>query len=379
MEFKVVREVPFEEKSSQEIEQDLLAKHEKEQGIETEENVEKITSQSSENEETIEKATENENEIVQEASQVEEIDDEKVLSHLRKKTGRDDISYDNLIETEKVEIELPEDLEALRRYKAETGRGINDFVKLNRDLNAEPPEALIKEYLLATNPEFDDEDVEYEMRRSFSYDEDFDNDDDKKAKEIQKKKTLAKAKAYLTEQKEKYKAPLESSTSFIPETEKEAYARFKESLSNQEQDKENLIRKQEHFSKKTNELFSDNFEGFEYGSGDNKTVLKIGNVDTVKSAQSNAMNFMSKHLDENGMLKNAMEYHKALNAAMDPDALWNAAYEKGIADAITKSTKEGKNIDMSPASATREQGKKPMVREVNPDNGSRLTIRTKTK
>jgi len=269
---------------------------------------------------------------------------------------------------------LPEDIEALRRYKAETGRGISDFVKLNRDIDNEDPDALIEEFLLATNPEFDKEDVQYEMRRNLHYDEEFDNEEDERAKKIAKKKTLAKAKAFLNEQKEKYRAPLESSTGFIPEDEKEDYVRFKESSSRQNEDNENLIKKQEHFSRKTNELFSNNFEGFEYGEGDQKTILKVGDAETVKTVQSSAMNFMNKHLDENGMLKDARAYHKALNAAMDPDALWKAAYEKGMSDAITKNIKESKNTDMKPASANKEQVERAKVREVNPDHGSGLKI-----
>ena len=159
-----------------------------------------------------------------------ELDDEIVLSHIRKRFNRDDISYDNLLQKEIVEADLPEDLEALRRYKKETGRGISDFVKLNRDIDSEDPDAIIAEYISTSNPEFDREDIEFEMDTKFSYDEDMDDERDIRSKKLAKKKTLAEAKKFFTEQKEKYRAPLESREGFIHESEKELYSRYKSSI-----------------------------------------------------------------------------------------------------------------------------------------------------
>ena len=304
------------------------------------------------------------------------MDDEIVLSHIRKRFNRDDISYDNLLQKEIVEADLPEDLEALRRYKKETGRGISDFVKLNRDIDSEDPDAIIAEYISTSNPEFDREDIEFEMDTKFSYDEDMDDERDIRSKKLAKKKTLAEAKKFFTEQKEKYRAPLESREGFIPESEKELYSRYKSSIESQNENQERSLKQSEHFSAKTNELFSNNFEGFGYKVGDSEITFKVNNAEAVKKTQSDAMNFIGKHLDENGMLKDANAYHKALNAAMDPDALFKFAYEKGAADAIEKDTMEAKNIEMKARSSNQVVNECSRVREVNASHGSGLRIKS---
>jgi hypothetical protein len=369
MEFKSVKAVDFEEKSAREIEQELIDKHEESSGIKNEDEPEKVVIN------TTEAVIENKEE--ESSAEVKtELDDEIVLSHIRKRFNRDDISYDNLLQKEIVEADLPEDLEALRRYKKETGRGISDFVKLNRDIDSEDPDAIIAEYISTSNPEFDREDIEFEMDTKFSYDEDMDDERDIRSKKLAKKKTLAEAKKFFTEQKEKYRAPLESREGFIPESEKELYSRYKSSIESQNENQEKSLKQSEHFSAKTNELFSNNFEGFGYKVGDSEITFKVNNAEAVKKTQSDAMNFIGKHLDENGMLKDANAYHKALNAAMDPDALFKFAYEKGAADAIEKDTMEAKNIEMKARSSNQVVNEGLRVREVNASHGSGLRIKS---
>ena len=375
MGFKSVKEVGFEEKSNQETEQELIEKRERELGLKKEEEtIDKVVIKEDpvDNQEP---EPEPENEPEPEPESIE-LDDEIVLSHIRKRLGKEDISYEDLLQEKIVEKELDEDLDALRRYKQETGRGIEDFVKLNRNIESENPDTIIAEYIALENPEYDQEDIEFEMSREFSYDEVMDDEDDIRAKKIAKKKKLALATKFLNEQKEKYKAPLESRESLVPDEEKEAYSRFKQSKQAQNEEQEKTAKKQEHFSAKTNELFSKNFEGFGYKVGDKQITLKVNDVDSVKNIQSDATNFISKHLDENGMLKDANAYHKALNAAMDPDALFKFAYEKGAADAIESDTKEAKNIDMKARTSGQTISDRPKVREVDANHGSRLTIKS---
>ena len=370
MEFKSVKVVDSEEKSTQEIEQELVAKHEKEQGIESSDGVEKIVLK----QEVLNPEVTSEEE---EVNTPVELDDESVLSHIRKKFGREELSYDDLLQKEIVEKELSEDIEALRKYKQETGRGIEDFVKLNRNLDNESPDAMIAEYILSENPEFDEEDVAFEMEREFSYDEDLDDDMDIRSKKLAKKKMLAQAKNFFSDQQEKYKAPLESRDGFISNEERDGFNEYKQSTKQQSEDQEVNNKKSQHFSTKTNELFSDNFEGFGYNVGDENITFKVSDINATKEAQSNAGNFVNKHLDENGMLKDANAYHKALNAAMDPDALFKFAYEKGAADAITKDVKEAKNVDMKAKTTGQSVGSQSRVRVVNSDSGSRLVIKSR--
>ncbi len=362
MEFKSVKIVGGEEKSAQQIEQELLAKHEAEQGIEKEE-VEKVSLKK-----------EKEDNLEEDKNIPVELNDDNVLSHIRKKYDREDLSYDDLLQKEIVKQELSEDIEALRKYKQETGRGIEDFVKLNRNFENETPEAIIAEYMSIKNPEFDKEDISFEMEQDFSYDEDLDDDNEIRGKKLAKKKRLAEATKFFNDQKEKYKAPLESREGFISDDERENFEQYKQST---KQQNEKALKKQEHFSSKTNELFSNNFEGFGYSVGEENITFKIGDVDSLKSKQSDAMNFINKHLDSDGMLKDANAYHKALNAAMDPDALFKFAYEKGAADAITKDVKEAKNVDMKAKSTGQSVNKGSKVRSVSTDHGSRLVIKSR--
>ena len=352
-EFKSVKAVDFEQKSTQEIEQELLAKHEG-KGTETEPDIKKVVLKAVDDK-VVEPVVEPviEDKKVEETKEVEpvvvaapEIDDDIVLSHIRKKFGREDLSYDNLLQEKIVEKELPADIEAYRKYKQETGRGINDFAKLSRDFSKETPEARIAEYKALTNPHYDADDIAFEMDDQFSFDEDVDDDREIKAKKLAKKKTLAEADKYLNEQKEMYKVPLESKDGFISDADKEAYELYKEDTKNKSERQGSDLKKKEHFSSKTNELFSTNFEGFGYKVGEDNITYKVSDVNSTKNAQSDAMNFINKHLDENGLLKDAGSYHKALNAAMDPDALFKFAYEKGAADALTRDAKEAKNVDM---------------------------------
>lgn len=371
MEFKSVKEVGFEEKSAQEIEQELVAKHENAESNE-EEKIEKITIKEEASAEEVEE------EIHEDPAPIT-IDDEIVLSHIRKKYNREDLSYEDLLQKEIVEKELPEDLDALYRYKQETGRGINDFVKLNRDIENENPDTTIAEYIAIQNPEYDNDDIQFEMDRAYSYDEDLDDEDDIRARKIAKKKILASARKFFNEEKEKYRAPLESRESFASDSDREADSQREENerLQNEKQERSN--RNKEYFSAKTNELFSNNFEGFGYNVGDNKITLKINDVESVKNMQSDAMNFIGKHLDEEGKLKDANAYHKALNAAMDPDALFKFAYEKGAADAVERDTKEAKNIEMKARGSSQVVNEGFKVREVNASHGSGLRIKSNKK
>ena len=384
MEFKSVKSVDATEKSTQEIEQELVAKHEKEQGTEQKEEIAKVSLAEDKTEEPVnqeepvaESKSEEKEEVIEEKPV--ELDDEIVLSHIRKKFGKEELSYDDLLQKEVVEKELSKDLEALRKYKQETGRGIEDFVKLNRDFDNESPDAIIAEYISTQNPEFDRDDVSFEMSRNFSFDEDEDEEVEIRSKKIAKKKMLAEARRFFNDQKEKYKAPLESRDGFIPNEDKELFEQYKQSTKQQEANKEDITRRSEHFSKKTNELFSKNFEGFGYEVGEEKVTFKVNDVDKVKDVQSDAMNFINKHLDENGLLKDANAYHKALNAAMNPDALFKFAYEKGAADAITKDAKEAKNVDMKAKSTQQKVSEPQKYRVVNPGSGNRLVIKSKNK
>jgi hypothetical protein len=93
---------------------------------------------------------------------------------------------------------------------------------------------------------------------------------------------------------------------------------------------------------------------------------------------SNVNNFISKFLDENGLIKDAVGYHRALTAAMNPDKLARHFYEQGKSDALLDSARNIKNIDMevrnSPAPITNSGFQ---VKSLNDDAGRGLRIKSR--
>jgi hypothetical protein len=176
----------------------------------------------------------------------------------------------------------------------------------------------------------------------FSYDEELDDDRDIKRAKIEKKKEIAKAKEYFNSLKDKYKAPVEQAA-----TQDEGYEEYKQYIKEAETVQQENVKRNEFFRKETEKIFNDEFKGFEFKVGDSNIVFKPGDSKELMQRQSDISNFISKYLDDNGMIKDASAYHKALSAAMNPDRLAQYFYEKGQSDATKDYSKESKNIDMS--------------------------------
>ena len=143
MEIKV-KAVDFEEKSTQEIEKELLDKVENENSGEDEANVDRV-------EESTESASApQEQEDIQPQGEAQElsIKDEDVLSYIGKRYDREINSLDELFEQRNANEELPEDVSAFLKYKKETGRGINDFIKINKDYDDVDDDQLLRDYYL---------------------------------------------------------------------------------------------------------------------------------------------------------------------------------------------------------------------------------------
>jgi len=338
-EFKV-RAIDFEEKSMVEQEQKLLDDHQKEvDGIKDEPIVEDTPIV--ENEKTL------------------EIDDNTVLSHIKTRYNKDINSLDDLFQEREANEELPEDVATYLKYKKETGRGIDDFVKLNKDYDTEDPIKLLANYYKETNPEYDDDDVQSELEK-FIYDQDFDDEKEIKSKERAKKKELAEAKKYFNNLKEQYKVPLESREPSVPKEDLDDYEAYKSNKKNASTQQEENIKRSQFFAEKTNELFSDKFEGFGFKIDDNNSVsFKPAEANVLKEKQLNISDFIGGFLDDNGYLKNAEAFHRAISVAQDPDKFAKFFYDKGKADGVTNMSKDSKNIDMvrqAPTPATDKSG-----------------------
>ena len=353
-----VREVGIEEeKSVQEIEQALLDKHEESLRDEPKVQVE---------EQTVDEAP--------------KLGDEDILSYIKERYNKDITSVDDLFREKESNEELPEDVSAFLKYKKETGRGIGDFVKLNEDYDSKNEDELIANYYAATEAELDSEDIDYLLSDKFSYDEELDDDSEIKQKKIAKKKELAKAKKYFNELKETYKIPVESKGGLVSDDEKESYNAYKDYIKQSQDIQEQNAKKYEYFHKKTEDIFNDEFKGFEFNVNGSKIMFSPGDASEIKSVQSDINNFISKYLDDEGLISDAKGYHRALSAALNPDKLANHFYEKGKADAVNNVTRQSKNINMDVNSAPQQSTSSGFkVRALNTDSGNGLKIKSKNK
>ena len=323
MEFKVKEVGSPENKSKQEIEEQLL------------ESSEQVNEEVDNSNEEVNEEVDN----VTEEIETSELKEEDVLSFIKNKYKKDLTSFDELF-TEKKE-ELPEDVSAFLNYKKETGRGIDDFMKIQKDYDSVDENQLLREFYKETEKGLDDDDIDYLMEK-FSFDEELDDDKDIKRAKIEKKKEIAKAKEYFNGLKDKYKAPVEQAA-----TQDEGYEEYKQYIKEAETIQQENAKRNEFFRKETEKIFNDEFKGFEFKVGDSNIVFKPGDSKELMQRQSDISNFISKYLDDNGMIKDASAYHKALSAAMNPDRLAQYFYEKGQSDATKDYSKESKNIDMS--------------------------------
>lgn len=371
MEIKV-KAVDFEEKSTQEIEKELLDKVENENSGEDEANVDRV-------EESTESASApQEQEDIQPQGEAQElsIKDEDVLSYIGKRYDREINSLDELFEQRNANEELPEDVSAFLKYKKETGRGINDFIKINKDYNDVDDDQLLRDYYLDQNKDLDLEDVQFEIEDRFHYDEDLDEEREIRLKKVAKKKELAKARDYFNQLKEQYKVPLESREGFASDKDMEEFNAYKKQKEAATANDQELAKRAQYFSSKTGELFSENFEGFGFNvSEDKKLVYKPADSKTLLNEQSDLNNFVNKFTGDDGFIKDIEGFHRSIAVASNPEKFAKYFYEKGMADAVGDVAKESKNIDMTRKSTQVIKKEGFQVRSVDADRSNRLIIK----
>lgn len=377
MELKVKEVGIVEEKSVQEVEQELLDKHEEKLNGESGTDVGGVGgSNEPANTAQEQESVQPESQAQEDTTQSSELNEESVLSFIKNKYGRDINSLDELTAAQGSE-DMPEDVAAYYKYKKETGRGIDDYVKLSKDFNELNPDTLLREYLSATEEGLDSEDIDMLME-DYSYDEDLDDDADIKKIKIARKKTIAKAKKYFNEQKEKYRVPLESSGSSISESEAKDLEAYKQYIESSKTYEEEVQRKRDWFYKKTDNVFGSEFKGFEFTLDDKKVTYSPGDATELKKAQSNPNNFIGKFLNDDGLMEDAVGYHKALSIAMNPDKFAKFFYEQGKAEATDDVMRKTKNINMSERKTPEVTSKGGMqIKSLGNDSGRGLKIRSK--
>jgi len=356
MEIKVRALDGVEEKSVQQVEEELLKKHEEQMNGGGLDEVKIDTS-------AIDRAE-------------EELSEEKVLSYIGKRYNKQINSFDELMAERQESEPLPEDVAAYMNFKKETGRGFDDFLKLRKDFEAMDADDLLREYLADTQKDLDKEDIDVLMEE-YSYDEDLDDETKVKKTKIARKKIIAEAKNYFNSQKEKYKLPLESSGLGLSDEEKQEYESYRQYTQKAKTVQEETERKRKWFDQKSDEVFSKDFKGFEFDIDDKKIVFSPGSAAELRKNQSTPTNFINKFLDESGLMKDAAGYHRSLSIAMNPDKFAKFFYEQGQADATEDVLRKTKNINMSERRAPEVTNKGGMqVKAVAPDSGRSLKIRS---
>jgi hypothetical protein len=298
-----------------------------------------------------------------------EIDEDRVRNFLKER-----YQIESIEDVLKKPEQLPEDVDAFLRYKKETGRGFDDYMNLQKDWSKVNEVELLRQYYKETNAHLDDEDISYLIEEKFSFDEELDDLRDVKKKKVAMKDELYKAKNHFEALKEKYKAPLESSAASLPEEYQKAYSFYSEYTEQSQKDAQLQEERSKAFMEKTNNLFTEEFKGFEFDLGEKKQLFAPKDVSRVKEVQSDITNFFNQHIDQNGFVKDAAAYHKAIFAASNADAMAKYFYEQGIADATSGLVRETKNISMSVRDNKTVETKGLKYREVGGPGANSLKI-----
>ena len=326
-----------------------------------------------------EKVEEPVEEVVEEPTQQEET---PVLQEVTEEEEQPEVTeqvvkeVEEKIEDKTPEVELPENVQELVKFMNETGGTLEDYVRLNADYSNIDSEALLREYYKSTKPHLSSEEVNFMLEDNFSFDEETDEPRDVKRKKLAYKEAVAQAKNHLENMKAQYYKDVKLGSKLAPEQQKaiEFFNRY-----NKEQAEVNeLTAKQtQHFNKQTDQVFNENFKGFDFQVGDKKYRYNVKDVQQTKEAQADFLNAFTPYIKDN-LLEDGKGYHKALFAARNADALANHFYEQGKADAIKNMTSEAKNIKMDRKTAdgmVDTGGVK--VRVISGDNSSTASKRLK--
>jgi len=295
---------------------------------------------------------------------------EEVVESTPEKTK--EVTQETIVEQPK----LPENVDKLVKFMDETGGTVEDYVKLNKDYSDLNDNELLQEYLSQTKPHLSSEEINFLIEDNYTVDDEIDEEKDIRRKKLAYKEAVANAKKDLESLKTKYYADIKQRPGVTQEQQKavDFFNRY-----NKQQ--ESIKQSQERFTKNTNNLFNEEFKGFDYSLGEKKFRYKVNEPSKLAQTQSDINNFISKYTDKDGNLTDHEGYHKALYAAMNTDKLVQHFYEQGKADGVKDIVKKSKN----PATETPRQvasgdvfvgGIK--VKSISGADSSRLKIKKRT-
>jgi len=286
---------------------------------------------------------------------------------------------EEIVEAQETGKALPENLQKVVDFIDETGGTLEDYVKLNQDYSELDNDTLLREYYKNTKPHLNQEEISFLMEDQFSYDEEADTEIEIKRKKLALKEQVASAKSHLDGQKSKYYDEIKAGSRLT--TEQQKAMDFFNRYNKESEETQRIAEKgKEVFVQKTNQVFNDNFKGFDFNVGEKKYRYNIKNANNVKESQSDINNFVQKFIDKkNGLMKDAKGYHKSLFTAMNPDAVANHFYEQGKADAMKDSVAKAKNVSMTPRQSFSNDNTSGLKVRVLNDDTSNFKFKIKNK
>ena len=233
---------------------------------------------------------------------------------------------------------LPENIEKLVAFMEETGGNISDYARLNADYSNIDEKTLLREYYKKTKPYLEHDDVDLLME-DYLYDEELDEDRDIRKKKLAFKEEINKARNFLEETKSKYYDEIKLRPGVTQEQQKAT-----DFFNRHKPEEQSATQSRDEFINGTENYFSENFKGFDFNLGEKAFRYGIKNPNDVKDNQKDLQTVVGKFLNKDGKVENFAEYHKAMYAARNPDALATHFYEQGKADAIRGITAKSNNV-----------------------------------
>ncbi len=280
-------------------------------------------------------------EVVEEVRATKEEVETPIIEEIKEEVEETTKELKEAIKDEKVVgKQLPENIEKLVTFMEETGGNVEDYVRLNADYSKLEDDALLNEYYKRTKPHLNSEEINFMLEDNFTWDEEVEEERDIRKKKLALKEEIAKAKNFLEDTKSKYYDEIKLRPGVTQEQQKamDFFNRY---------NKEQQIAEQHHesFKNKTNNLFTNEFKGFEFNLGEKKFRYKVSNTSDVAERQSNLNTFVKKFLNNEGEVVDTVGYHKAIYAAENVDTIANHFYEQGKADAVKDVMAKSKNIN----------------------------------
>lgn len=327
------------------------------------------TKDSSDSEEVVEEVRSSEEKLESPIQEITEEElDEKTMELYEK-------AEEAVKETVKQGKPLPENIQALVDFMNETGGTMEDYVRLNHDYSKIDDQALVTEFYKASKPHLNLEEINFLMEDKFKYDEEIDEPRDIKKKQLAFKEEVAKARKELDAMKDKYYQEIKLRPGVTQDQQKalDFYNRYNE--------QQGVAEKQaQDFKSQTEQLFTDDFKGFDFSLGEKKFRYKVQNPKQVGQSQVDINNFISNYIDKEGKVIDPSGYHKALYAAMNADKIANHFYEQGRADGVKGVIDSSKNLSSDKPRQVADgnvfiNGLK--VRSISGVDSSRLKVKTK--